>query len=1329
MRKKWLLLPLALLILLPVLGVAGLCWLGATEGGTRWLVARVQPLLPQGITWGSLQGELLGELQLRGLQVQQPGLALTVDSASLNWRPARLWQRQVVVESLHLQGLRVVLSESDAAQPPSEPFDPTALDLPVDVILHRATVTDIEVAQAAVGAAAQTVQAPQRVDRLQLDELRLLGSQLTLARLALDAPQGGVSAVAELGLRQHLPMVLNVDWHWQLPDQRRGAGQLSVQGDLRALQLRHRGGGDMPINLQAELRDVLGLPAWSARLDWPALVLASAGTGSVNGSGEPGDFTLAPGWLQTEGSLDAFQLALQTAVSGIGADAVAVALQGSGNSESLALSPLQLESGNYQLRISGPLNWRDGVTADLSLAATGVELQALNPQLPDQASIQGQLRAHYRDGHLDVPALQLALGDSPLRLNATAAIDLPADAEPVVDARLQWQALAWPLPIASGQGEPEAAFASPQGELVFSGSPADWQLTLAAAMAGTQLPPGQWQAAASGDTRQLQLQALRGDVLSGELLVSGTAGWAPQVRWDLAVSGKGLEPGPWQPALAGRMDFALRSAGALEEAGPQAALVLEHLRGALGGQPLSGEASATVTGDALNLKRLALRNGDNRLDASGSLSSQALALDWSLAVPQPENLAPQAAGNLQAQGHIGGSAQAPRVQASLQGSALAWQDISLSQLSAQLDAGLAADAPLVLDVQLGPLEQGGIVLLDSAQLSGEGSTGGHSLTLTLRGESQALHTQLNGALAAMATGEQGWQGQLAQLEATAEGLGHWRLKAPAPLLLAARQASLQNLCIDGVGNSQGSACLSGQWSADTGSAGEGRLDGLSLGQWLPDLEATLSGQFQGALAADGRLQGHGEFAVSPGQVRVASPAGVQVMPHGGGRARVDVGEQGLAAFVSLQPLESGYVGVTVALPELDRLPLAEDQPLSGSVQASLGELGGLQAWLPQVEDIQGRLDADLLLSGTLAQPLVAGDMMLAGGGARVPAAGLNLADLTLHWRDDPARPGWLAVDGSVRSGPGSLALSGALSMRSGATHLSLQGEQMEVFNTDDGRVLLSPDLQIDWADQLLRLRGQVVVPRANLTPRLSISPGVAAGDAAAVEDSRVDVALIAPSPDVVILGAETAPEASNQSLPFRLDSDVELVLGDRIQVNAVGLKARLAGRVRFINRPGQRDLLPMADGQLTVEDGTFRAFGQDLDIQTGRVRFDRVPVSEPEINLRAVRWIDNDPLVSAAGVEVTGTLDQPRMDLFSRPQLDPAEIQSYLLTGRSEAGADSLQLYGTYLHPKLYVGFGFNLLEETGEFNALYTITPRYGIEANVGEADNNINLTITHER
>ena len=158
-------------------------------------------------------------------------------------------------------------------------------------------------------------------------------------------------------------------------------------------------------------------------------------------------------------------------------------------------------------------------------------------------------------------------------------------------------------------------------------------------------------------------------------------------------------------------------------------------------------------------------------------------------------------------------------------------------------------------------------------------------------------------------------------------------------------------------------------------------------------------------------------------------------------------------------------------------------------------------------------------------------------------------------------------------------------------------------------------------------------------------------------------------------------------------------------------------------------MIPTGRGAISLEDGTFRSFGQDLDIETGQLIFAAVPVTEPEVYLSAVRWIDNDPEVTAAGVLVTGPVTAPNLELFSRPQLESSAIQSYLLTGSASGGGDSVLRFGTYLTERFYVGYGYNLLEETSEFDALFSIMPRFGVGADVGEADSNFNLTFSYER
>jgi autotransporter translocation and assembly factor TamB len=321
----------------------------------------------------------------------------------------------------------------------------------------------------------------------------------------------------------------------------------------------------------------------------------------------------------------------------------------------------------------------------------------------------------------------------------------------------------------------------------------------------------------------------------------------------------------------------------------------------------------------------------------------------------------------------------------------------------------------------------------------------------------------------------------------------------------------------------------------------------------------------------------------------------------------------------------------------------------------------------------------------------------------------------------------LALTGRMTSGPGQLALAGQADLEASTVDLALTGDRFEIYDTPDAQALLSPDLQIAWRDHTLKLRGQVTIPQADITPKIRFGPGAQGGTEPA---QAIPGEVIVPSPDVVVVSdtLQIAPDDTVPAAPFRIDSRLRVQMGEKVRIQAVGLVSRIAGAVDFTNTPEQASLIPLARGRFSLEEGTFRAFGQDLEIETGQLIFADVPATEPEINLRAVRWIDNDPQVTAAGVQVTGPFAEPTLELFSRPQLDTSEIQSYLLTGRSPRSRENVLGIGTYVSRKVYVGYGFNMLERTSEFNSLFNISPRYGVGSSVGEADNNINLTITYE-
>jgi translocation and assembly module TamB len=220
---------------------------------------------------------------------------------------------------------------------------------------------------------------------------------------------------------------------------------------------------------------------------------------------------------------------------------------------------------------------------------------------------------------------------------------------------------------------------------------------------------------------------------------------------------------------------------------------------------------------------------------------------------------------------------------------------------------------------------------------------------------------------------------------------------------------------------------------------------------------------------------------------------------------------------------------------------------------------------------------------------------------------------------------------------------------------------------------------------------------------------------------------------------------------YVVTSSVRLKLGDDIRFDGFGLKGRFTGNVEITDRPGQ---LTSARGEVRVIDGTYRAYGQNLTIERGRLVYLGGPVDNPGLDIRAVRVVGD----VTAGFNVSGFLQQPVLTVFSQPAMTETEALSYLLLGRplqrddtgkdselsaallavrvgiggaslvgqsiardigieefdieteSTTGAVTLKL-GTYLSPRLYVGYGRGLVEQINTLFIRYRLTDKLTVK------------------
>jgi translocation and assembly module TamB len=378
-------------------------------------------------------------------------------------------------------------------------------------------------------------------------------------------------------------------------------------------------------------------------------------------------------------------------------------------------------------------------------------------------------------------------------------------------------------------------------------------------------------------------------------------------------------------------------------------------------------------------------------------------------------------------------------------------------------------------------------------------------------------------------------------------------------------------------------------------------------------------------------------------------------------------------------------------------PLAQ-APLSGAFATSTTEFGVLPRFIPGVDRIAGRLEADLKLSGTVGAPLLAGAAHLTNGEIDVQRTNLLLrsVDAQLTIDDDELK---LSASAATRGGTASAAGHLRWRDRAPAGELDFKGEQLLVADLPEVKVVASPQLHLAVERNRITVRGDVTIPSARIAPRDLRSAVIASGDERIVTE-----------------------EAPPPGRALTVDSVVRLAIGDDVTIDAYGLKAKLGGSLLVTARGGE---VPFGIGELNVREGKYTAYTRALDIDRGRLLFAGQALGNPGLDIRAQRRIDT----TIAGINVRGTLLKPQITFYSEPAMSQSQIAAMLILGATMddiqetsktsaggagPGATSVTI-GKFLAPNLYISYGVSLTEAINTLKLRYTIGDRWVIRTESG--------------
>ena len=367
---------------------------------------------------------------------------------------------------------------------------------------------------------------------------------------------------------------------------------------------------------------------------------------------------------------------------------------------------------------------------------------------------------------------------------------------------------------------------------------------------------------------------------------------------------------------------------------------------------------------------------------------------------------------------------------------------------------------------------------------------------------------------------------------------------------------------------------------------------------------------------------------------------------------------------------------------------APDAPVSGKVQANMPSIGAWSVLAPPGWRVQGTLNANAQLSGTRNAPRWAGTLAaddlairsvvdgvdMQNGRLRATLNGdrIDITDFTLRGGTGSStrisgfsgnRTVDATGDGGVLSGRGfaTWASAGASTGSGIRMEFDAEAKALRAMVRSDRQVTLSGTMQARLNNGQFTLRANLKTDRAAIilpdesAPQLgkdvvvrSASQAKKAPPAAAPTDQPVARPQTAKPPDVAIT--------------FNLGND--------FAIQGHGVTTRLTGELDIRSTQGLGGN-PRVTGEIRTDNGKYRAYGQQLDIETGVVRFNGA-LENPSLDVLALR-----PNTSVrAGVQITGTAQSPRVRLYSDPVMPDAEKLSWVVLGHSAAngGAEAALL-------------------------------------------------------
>lgn len=525
----------------------------------------------------------------------------------------------------------------------------------------------------------------------------------------------------------------------------------------------------------------------------------------------------------------------------------------------------------------------------------------------------------------------------------------------------------------------------------------------------------------------------------------------------------------------------------------------------------------------------------------------------------------------------------------------------------------------------------------NSTIKASGNLKHHQVTLTSKG-GESL-----GLINIVAQGgwhNEQWQGRIQQVQLKKTSTGQWSLNRPVQLTASTKKFSASEICI--TNPRRGSLCSTLNWQAQHGISAKGKLNHVPLVQfkeWLPSnikLLGTAIGHFDIKQSSQGHLTGYAKLQLPDSAIIIHSPheedTKIQYQ-HG----KIDLHFKGrqITSKISLTIKGRGQLNSEATIKLGSQL---NQHRINGKAQFTVANLSWLQEFFPDITRLKGGIKSSITFQGALVKPSYQGSIKLTGGQFSIPDTNTHLKNINLLIKTN--QPNHATITGSLQTGGGTLNINGSMvikKLNDWSAKVAFKGKNLQFINTQEVSAIVSPDILLKVSPHSASVTGNLHIPSAEL--RLEDLPETA----------------IYESDDVVFVSDRKKSVVKGEK-PLQIIPNVNITLGKKINFNGFGLRSRLEGKLHIT----QNNKTIITQGNLNIIEGQYRAYGQSLIIEHGVLVFNG-SIGNPGLNIRARRFVDDYQV----GLNIAGTLQQPKSSVFSDSALSESDALSYLITGQS----------------------------------------------------------------